>query len=74
MIAELRELRKYRVGLVLANQYLHQLDPDIRHAVLGNAGTLISFRLGAKDAPYIARELAPKFKDIDLMSLPNHHI
>jgi hypothetical protein len=68
------ELRKYRVGLVLANQYLHQLDPDIRHAVLGNAGTLISFRLGGKDAPYIAQELAPKFKDIDLMTLPNHHI
>lgn len=68
------ELRKYHVGLVLANQYLHQLDPDIRHAVLGNAGTLISFRLGGKDAPYIAHEFAPKFKDTDLMNLPNHHI
>jgi hypothetical protein len=34
----------------MAHQYLHQLEPDIRHAVLGNAGTLISFRLGAEDA------------------------
>ena len=42
----LSELRKFGVGMVLAHQYLYQLDPGIRHAVLGNAGTLISFRLG----------------------------
>lgn len=41
----LSELRKYKVGMTLAHQYLHQLDPDIRHAVLGNAATLIAFRL-----------------------------
>ena len=51
------ELRKYAVGLVLAHQYLHQLEPDVRHAVIGNAGTLISFRLGAEDASLIAAEL-----------------
>jgi type IV secretory pathway TraG/TraD family ATPase VirD4 len=47
----LSELRKYRVGVTVAHQYLRQLDPDIRHAVLGNAGTIISFRVGAEDAP-----------------------
>ncbi|MDB6147568.1 MAG: hypothetical protein JWO45_1232, partial [Spartobacteria bacterium] len=52
----LSELRKYRVGFTVAHQYLNQLDPDIRHAVLGNAGTMISFRVGAEDASYIARE------------------
>ena len=68
------ELRKYHVGLILANQYLHQLDPDIRYAVLGNVGTLISFRLGPKDAPFIAKEFDPKFRSIDLMNLPNYQI
>lgn len=70
----LSELRKFGVGTVLAHQYLHQLDPDIRHAVLGNAGTLISFRLGAEDASLIAREFEPVFDRIDLLNLPNHDI
>src|SRR3569832_861793 len=48
------ELRKFGVGLLLAHQYMHQLEPDIRHAVLGNAATLISFRVGAEDAPVLA--------------------
>src|SRR6202048_600547 len=50
------ELRKYRVGFTVAHQYLHQLDQDVRHAVLGNAGTIVSFRVGAEDAPYLERE------------------
>jgi len=70
----LSELRKFGVGATLANQYLHQLDPDIRHAVLGNAGTLISFRLGAEDADFMAREFEPVFGRIDLLNLPNHDI
>jgi hypothetical protein len=68
------ELRKYRVGLVLAHQYLDQLELDVRHAVIGNAGTLISFRLGAHDAAFIAKELAPKFEPLDLMNLANYDI
>lgn len=68
------ELRKFHVGLVLAHQYLHQLDPDIRHAVLGNAGTLISFRLGGKDAATIAHEFPPIFTAEDLIFLPNYRI
>ncbi len=68
------ELRKYGVGLVLAHQYLHQLDPDIRHAVLGNAGTILSFRVGPEDAHVLADEFQPKFKTLDLLNLPNRHL
>lgn len=67
-------LRKFSVGMVLAHQYLHQLEPDVLHAVMGNAGTLISFRLGAHDANLIAREFEPRFGRIDLINLPNHHV
>jgi DNA helicase HerA-like ATPase len=65
------ELRKYGVGLTLAHQHMHQLEPDIRHAVLGNAATLISFRVGAEDAGFLAREFQPKFGVEDLINLPN---
>ncbi len=68
------ELRKYGVGLTLAHQYFHQLDPDIRHAVLGNAGTLISFRVGPEDASLLAKEFQPTFDVEDLLNLPNHDI
>ena len=70
----LSEVRKYKLGMCLAHQYLNQLDPDVRHAVLGNAGTLISYRLGAEDASYIAGELAPTFSAEDLIKLPNYSI
>lgn len=70
----LSELRKYRVGFTIAHQYLHQLEPDIRHAVLGNAGTLISFRVGAEDAAYLAREFEGTFDTVDLTRLENQHI
>lgn len=68
------ELRKYGVGLVLAHQYLHQLEPDIQHAVLGNAGTIISFRVGSEDAPLLAKEFQPKFEVLDLIGLPNYSV
>ncbi len=70
----LSELRKYRVGFTIAHQYMHQLDPDIRHAVLGNAGTIISFRVGAEDAPYLVREFVGQFDETDLVQLPNYRI
>lgn len=54
----LSELRKYRLNLILAHQYLSQLEPEIRDAVFGNAGTFIAFRVGALDAPRGARALA----------------
>jgi len=68
------ELRKFGVGLVMAHQHLHQLEPEVRHAVLGNSGTMISFRLGAEDAPHFANEFSPVFAADDLLSLPNYHM
>lgn len=70
----LSELRKYRVGLVLAHQYLYQLPEEIRYAVLGNVGTTISFRVGAADASFLAREFAPVLFAENLINLPNYHI
>lgn len=67
----LAELRKYGVGMVLAHQYLTQLEPAIAAAVLGNAGTLICFRVGAADAGVLAREMQPVFGPTDLLTLPN---
>ena len=68
------ELRKHGVGLTLAHQYLHQLDDDVRHSVLGNAGTLISFRLGPEDSTVIAQEMQPVFNALDLLNIPNHSL
>ncbi len=66
------ELRKSHVSMILAHQYLSQLTSEIRSAVIGNAGTLIVFRLGAEDASFIAKELKPKIQEHDLMHLPNY--
>jgi hypothetical protein len=68
------ELRKYGLGLTLAHQYLHQLEVDVRHAILGNAGTIIAFRVGPEDAAFLAKEFSPVFGIEDLLSLPNYHI
>jgi len=68
------ELRKYHVGLILSHQHLFQLESEVKHAVLGNVGTLISFRIGPEDAQMIAREFEPKFTPEDLVNLPNHDI
>jgi hypothetical protein len=70
----LSELRKYRVNLILAHQYLSQLDEQIRDSILGNVGTLISFRLGLADAEILEKEFYPEFGAIDLVSLPNYSI
>ena len=68
------ELRKYRVGFTVAHQYLHQLESDIRHAVLGNAGTIIAFRVGAEDAPHVEQEFHGRLDQIDLAHLANHRV
>jgi hypothetical protein len=70
----LSELRKYRVGFTIAHQYLHQLTPEIRHAVLGNVGTFVSFRIGPEDAPYVVREFQSNFAQEDLIQLANYRI
>ena len=70
----LSEARKYGLNLVLAHQYIEQLDEKIRAAIFGNAGTIISFRVGVDDAKYLAREFYPVFGEADLVNLPNYNI
>ena len=65
----LSELRKYRVNLILANQHLSQVDRDVTDAILSNAGTIVSFRLGPSDARFLAQEFSPVFPTADLMNL-----
>jgi hypothetical protein len=74
LLQMLSELRKYRLSLVLAHQYLTQLEPVIRDSILGNAGTIVSFRIGATDAEIISQEFTPTFKLTDFIGLPNFHI
>lgn len=70
----LSELRKYRVNLTLAHQYLSQLDEDVRDAILGNAAAIISFRLGVTDPEILTKEFYPEFSVEDLINLPNYNI
>ncbi|MCL7752460.1 type IV secretion system DNA-binding domain-containing protein [Polaribacter sp. Z022] len=75
LIAELlAQVRKFKVGLILANQFLYQLDPNVRASVLGNVGTIVAFRLGITDAKLMAKEFYPIFKIEDFISLANYSI
>jgi hypothetical protein len=69
----LSESRKYNLSLTIAMHYLDQLDTKLLGAVLGNVGNLIVFRVGAKDASVLERELLPVFSAEDLISLPYYH-
>lgn len=67
----LSELRKYRLNLILAHQFLSQLDEHVRDAILGNVGTMITFRLGVQDAEILEKEFYPELTTGDLVNLPN---
>jgi Type IV secretion-system coupling protein DNA-binding domain/TraM recognition site of TraD and TraG len=68
----LSEARKYRLSLTLSNQILDQLHESVRHAVFGNCGTLVSFRIGGADAERLAVEYASEFPAQRFTSLPNY--
>ena len=65
----LAEARKYRLNLILAHQYMDQLEPEIKSAVLGNVGTVVAFRVGADDAKDLENEFLPEFGWLDLVNL-----
>ncbi len=65
----LSEARKYRLNLVLAHQYIAQMDETVRDAVFGNVGTLAAFRVGAYDAEVLEQEFAPEFVVQDIVNL-----
>ncbi len=70
----LSEARKYALSLTMANQYIAQMEEVVREAVFGNVGSLVSFRVGAGDAPFLAKEMAPIFDEQDMVNLDIHHI
>ncbi|HOS88012.1 MAG TPA: type IV secretion system DNA-binding domain-containing protein [Candidatus Paceibacterota bacterium] len=70
----LSEARKYRLSLILAHQYITQMEEKVRDAVFGNVGTLLVFRVGADDAEFLEREFAPEFTAQDLVNLPKQNI
>jgi hypothetical protein len=77
----LSEARKYELGLIMAHQYIGQLtgktesygqaNSKMRDAVFGNVGSIMSFKIGAEDAEYMAKEMAPVVSDQDVIGIPN---
>lgn len=67
----LSEARKYALNLTVANQYISQMQQNVRDAVFGNVGTTISFRVSADDAPMLAKQFEPQFEAADLLQMHN---
>jgi hypothetical protein len=65
----LSEARKYKLNLTIAHQYVEQMSEEVRAAVFGNVGTMITFRVGAYDAEVLEKEFAPQFTAEDLVNL-----
>jgi len=70
----LSEARKYRLDLTLANQYIGQIEEEVQDAIFGNAGSIVSFGVGATDARPLAREFGLKYKEEELVGLGNYQI
>ncbi len=69
----LSEARKYGLNLTVANQYISQMSENVRDAVFGNVGTMISFRVSADDAPILAKQFEPQFEPNDLLQMHNRN-
>ena len=69
----LSEARKYHLNLTVANQFIGQMDDEVKNAIFGNVGTLISFRVGVTDASYMQREYQPVFGETDLINIERFH-
>jgi len=69
----LSEARKYRLNLIVAHQFIAQLEEKIRDAIFGNVGSMISFRVGAEDAEFLEKQFMPEFSKNDLINLDNFH-
>jgi len=70
----LSEARKYRLCLTMAHQYIAQLTDEVREAVFGNVGTIVTFRVGAPDATFLETEFAPRFLPEDILNLPKYNV
>jgi hypothetical protein len=74
----LSEARKYKLGLTMAHQYLGQLvengNSSIKDAVLGNVGSILSFRIGVEDAETMAKQFEPTFSEFDLVNVDKYNV
>jgi len=70
----LSEARKYHLSLTVANQFIGQIDDEVKNAVFGNVGSLITYRVGVNDANYLSREFSPTFSEDDLLNIERHHV
>lgn len=68
----LSEARKYRLGLILAHQFIGQLKEDISKAVFGNVGSILAFRVGPEDAEFLEKNFSPTFTKQDLVNVDNY--
>lgn len=69
----LSEARKYKLNLIVANQFIGQMDEEIKNAIFGNVGTKVAFRVGVNDASYLQREFQPVFTENDLINVERFH-
>ncbi len=65
----LSEARKYRLNLTVANQFIGQMEEEVKNAIFGNVGSIISFRIGVTDANYLQHEFQPVFTEPDLINV-----
>lgn len=65
----LSEARKYKLSLIVANQFIGQMEQQIKDAIFGNVGTIAAFRVGVDDAPYLEKQFEPTFSAHDLMNI-----
>ncbi len=70
----LSEARKFNLSLVVAHQYVSQMEDEVRDAVFGNVGTIVAFRVGAEDAELLEKEFAPEFLTTDIVNLGKREI
>lgn len=69
----LSEARKYRLNLCVANQFIGQMDEEVKNAVFGNVGTVVGFRVGVTDANYLQHEFSPTFTEADLINIDKYN-
>ena len=70
----LSEARKYRLNLIVANQYISQIQEDVKNAVFGNVGTMVAFRIGTPDGAFLQNEFQPTFNESDLTNIEKYHV
>ena len=65
----LSEARKYKLNLVVANQFIGQMEEEVKNAIFGNVGTIVAFRVGVTDASYLSHEFQPTFGETDFLNV-----